>query len=157
MKHQFKLHDFPESTFEMETSIWTGKMTLIKDNVIVEQSKEKGKPFLIKNSSGEITKAFPKPTYPDFIPSLEINGTKHIIAKKLKWYQYVIGGLPLILIFIGGAIGGGIGGVASLYNFTVFREESTETIKYLKVIGVTILAIITYLALTMLILQLTGR
>lgn len=157
MKYHFKLPDFPNSDFEIETSIWTGKSKLLKDNVVLEQSKERGKPFLIPNDTGQILKAFPKPTFPDFVPSLEINGSKYSVAEKLKWYQYIIGGLPIILLFLGGAIGGGIGAVASIYNFNTFRQENTNSIKYLKVIGITILAFTAYFIFSYFFMKLPTR
>ncbi|MFA9189010.1 hypothetical protein AAGV33_11735 [Flavobacterium sp. FBOR7N2.3] len=136
MKHKFQLLDFPNSNFEIETSIWTGKSKLLKDNVQVEQSKEKGRPFLIPNGTSDLIKAFPKQSFPDFIPTLEINGVKNQIVEKLKWFQYVLGGLPIILLFAGGAIGGAIGVVGAITNFNIFREEGSEASKYLKVTGV---------------------
>lgn len=136
MKHKFQLLDFPNSNFEIETSIWTGKSKLLKDNVPVEQSKEKGRPFLIPNGTGDSIKVFPKQSFPDFIPTLEINGVKNQIVEKLKWFQYVLGGLPIILLFAGGAIGGAIGVVGAITNFNIFREEGSEASKYLKVTGV---------------------
>jgi hypothetical protein len=95
--------------------------------------------------------------FPDFAPFLELNGEKIEIVEKLKWYQYTIGGLPLLLIFVGGLIGGGIGGGLSAYNFSVFRGEDTETMKYVKVIGITILGFVAYFVLSMLISSAIGQ
>ncbi len=47
MKHHFQLPDFPKANFEIETFMFTGTSTLVKDNIQLEQSKEKGKSFLI--------------------------------------------------------------------------------------------------------------
>ena len=99
MKYKFQLSDFPNSSFEIETSIWTGKSKLFKDNVQVEQSKEKGKPFIIPNGTEEPIKAFPKPSLPDVVPTLEINGIKNQIVPKLKWFQYVLGGSSCFISF----------------------------------------------------------
>jgi hypothetical protein len=136
MKYKFQLPDFPNSNFEIESSIWTGKSKLLKDNVQVEQSKEKGRPFLIPIGTGDLIKAFPKHAFPDFVRTLEINGIKHQIVEKLKWFQYVLGGLPILLLFAGGTIGGAIGAFGAFTNFNIFREEGSEASKYIKVIGV---------------------
>jgi len=77
MKHQFTLPSFPDSNFEIEVSFWTGKQTLYKDEVLVERSSEKGKPFLIPNHNGGILKAYPKATFPEIVPALEIDNIKH--------------------------------------------------------------------------------
>lgn len=57
MKHQFTLPALPDSNFEIEVSYWTGKQTLYKDEVPVERSTEKGKPFLIQDNKGDIVKS----------------------------------------------------------------------------------------------------
>lgn len=138
MTYTFSLPDWPNAIFQMEHSIWTGKTLLFKDNHTVEQLTEKGKPFLIKKTDGEAVMAYPKMALPDLIPILEIEGIKHQVAPKLQWYEYAIGGLPLLLIFMGGAIGGGLGAAASVINYNLFRGTESNTIKYIKVIGVII-------------------
>lgn len=157
MKYNFKLSDFPNSNFEMDTNIWTGKTKLFKDGMALEQSKEKGKPFLIATTSGTILKAFPKPTFPDLIPCLEIAGIKHSVVEALKWHQYLVGGLPMILLFAGGALGGAIGAFASIFNFNTFRQQNANSIKYLKVAGISILAFVVYFVLSYFFLKLIGN
>ncbi len=154
MKQTFELPDFPNSSFEIETSLWTGKTTLHKDNVKIDRSKEKGKPFLISKTNGDIVKAYPKSSFPEFIPTLEINGNKYQIVEKLQWFQYILGGLPILLLFVGGAIGGAIGAVGSMVNFSIFRQDGPETLKYLKVIGVVIVSFSLYFILSALISEL---
>ncbi len=115
------------------------------DNEILKKADEIGKPFLIPNHNAEFVKAFPKSSFPDSISVLEINGEKIHILEKLEWYQYVIGGLPILLLFVGGAIGGGIGAVGSITNFSIFRQEGSSISKYLKVIGVIVGSYLLYL------------
>jgi len=145
-KFEFTLPDFPNDKFEFENNIFSGKATLKQNGILVEQSKEKGKPFLIKRANDEIVKAFPKANIPDIsAQSLSINNQKHRMAEKLKWYEYVIGGLPILIIFGGGIIGGMIGGAATVVNYTFFRGEDTTVNKYLKVLGVNILCTVLFM------------
>ncbi|MGJ1321058.1 hypothetical protein ACR780_00055 [Sphingobacterium faecium] len=145
MKHQFTLPAFPDSNFQIEVSFWTGKQRLYKDEVLVERSTEKGKPFLIPDHNGDIVKAYPKATFPDIIPVLEINDLKHHIVEKLKWYQAVLAVMPFSIVFIGGgALGGGIGAVAFMLNLQLLRNEDNGNLKYLKAIGVIIAAFAIY-------------
>src|SRR5690606_1299916 len=88
---------------------------------------------------------YPKSSFPDLIPSLEINGIKHTIVEKLPWPQYALALLPMILIFIGGGLGGAIGAVSTIYNLQIFRTKDSDIIKYLNVVAVSILAYIAYL------------
>lgn len=152
MKHQFTLPDFPDSNFQIEVSFWTGKQTLYKDEVLVERSSEKGKPFLVPDHNGDIVKAYPKATFPDIIPVLEINNLKYNIVEKLKWYQAVLAVMPFTLAFIGGgALGGGIGAVAALLNLQVLRNEKLGKIRYLYVVNITIAAYAAYFFLALMI------
>lgn len=149
MKHQFTLPNFPDSTFEIEVSFWTGKQILYKNEVLVEQSVEIGQPFLIPDSNGKIVKAYPKSAFPDIIPVLEINDIKYSIVERLRWYQMAFALLPFLLVFIGsGALGavlaGVIGAVASLLNIVILRNDQFGKIKYLYVINVTLIAHASY-------------
>ncbi|MEJ5145371.1 hypothetical protein [Sphingobacterium sp. MYb388] len=149
MNHQFTLPDFPDSNFEIEVSFWTGKQTLYKDEVLVERSSEKGKPFLIPDNNGDIVKAFPKSAFPDIIPVLQINNLKYNIVEKLKWYQAVLAVMPFSIVFIGGgALGGGIGAVAFMLNLQLLRNDDNGNLKYLKAIGVIIAAFAIYFLLS---------
>ncbi|MRX69324.1 hypothetical protein SAMN06265349_10614 [Flavobacterium resistens] len=141
MKNNFKftLPDFPNDHFEYEENIFTGKSVLKQNGIIVKQSKEKGKPFLITTTNQEIVKAFPKGSFPDIsAKTLTIAEKKYPMASKLKWYEYVIGALPIVLVLSGGAIGGFIGGAATIINYTLFRTTTSPVNKYLKVLGVNI-------------------
>lgn len=154
MKYNFLLHDFPGIQFEMEMSVWTGKSKLFKDGVQLEQSKEKGKPFLIITKEGMLVKAFPKQALPDMVPSLQINGTIYPIAEKLTWYEYTIGGLPLLLILFGGLLGALIGGGSTMVCYNIFRQNGSGVSKYLKVSGVILVACLAYMSIAFFIVKL---
>ncbi|WP_375561780.1 hypothetical protein ACE193_04295 [Bernardetia sp. OM2101] len=154
MKHQFQLPDFPNTLFEIETSIWTGKPNLKKNGIQVERSNEKGKPFLISTDTGKTVKAYHKTSFPDFAPTLEIDGIKHQVTPQLKWFQYILGGLPILLVFVGGAIGGLVGMFATAINFNIFRQDNSSTSKYLKVIGIIIASYTIYFVCAILITML---
>lgn len=146
-KYHFKLPDFPNSNFALEVSIWTGRSKLFMNNQQLERSKEKGKPFLIPKGNNEFLKAFPKQSFPDLIPTLEVNGVKNNIAEKLKWFQYLLGGIPILLLFFGGVLGAVIGVIATMTNYNIFRQEGILINKYLKVIGIIVSSLIIYLVL----------
>jgi hypothetical protein len=154
MKNKFNLPNFPNHSFEMETNIFTGKSKLKQNSIVVEQLVEKGKPFLLKTDEGQELKAFPKNTFPDLATNLEINNQKYRVAKQLQWYEYLVGSLPILLLFVGGAIGGGLGAIATIINYNFFREEdSSQVSKYVKVLGVIILCYLVYFAIAVLLLN----
>ena len=85
--------------------------------------------------------------------SIDVNGDRYVVSDPLKWYEYILVLMPMILgvilgivqpaassgiYFVGGLIGGLIGGVMAAVSFFVL---STNLKWYLKVlIGVLIIA-----------------
>ncbi|EPF93350.1 hypothetical protein GCM10025882_23060 [Acinetobacter gyllenbergii] len=49
--------------------------------------------------------------------------------KKLKFKVYVMCGWPLILVLIGGAVGGGLGGIAYLLNLKLYNSNLSNIVK----------------------------
>lgn len=53
------------------------------------------------------------------------------IFKNLKWYEHLAAGWPIILIFVGGAIGGGLGAAAYILNVRIFNKSISSAKKYI--------------------------
>ena len=66
----------------------------------------------------------------DPIPKVFIDGKKYRALPSLSWYEYVWICIPLLLMYLGGALGGIIGGVATLTNSRYFRSSRTTWQKY---------------------------
>lgn len=156
MRYPFTLPQFPDSTLEIETSIWTGRPTIWKDGVKLGRSVERGKPFLAEAASGEVYKIYPKQSFAAPLPALEIDGIKYDVRKKLAWYENVVALLPVLLVFIGGGLGGGIGVVATVQNLKIFQTNDNALVKYAKVIGVSLLSYLLYILITYLIVKFFG-
>jgi hypothetical protein len=80
----------------------------------------------------------------DPLPQAMIDGLPYNAAPPLKWYQWVWIALPLFLVFIGGAIGGGLGGLATALNGRVFRTGSSTVVRYLLTSLITEVAVVGY-------------
>jgi hypothetical protein len=52
------------------------------------------------------------------------------VVPALQWYQYIWMGLPIVLLFMGGAVGGFCGGLAAVTSSRIFRSERAEATKY---------------------------
>jgi len=156
LKYKFTIDSYPDSKFELESSVLTGRSYLYMDGKLLKQSTEKGLPFLIPTKTG-IIKGFPKSTFPDFAPTIVIDGQKHQIAQKLEWYQFALGALPVLLVFLGGAVGGALGIAATIFNFQAFRSENSMSTKYARVIVTNIAAYVIFLVFANFVLkQLNG-
>ena len=49
---------------------------------------------------------------------------------KLQWYEHAWCGLPLLLLFIGGALGGACGGAGYALSAAVFKKAMPTPAKY---------------------------
>jgi hypothetical protein len=66
----------------------------------------------------------------DPVPTLKIDGEAVNLLEPLQWYEYAWSGLPILLVFAGGALGGLVGGVATMANGRLFRSERGQIAKY---------------------------
>ena len=49
---------------------------------------------------------------------------------KLQWYEHACCGLPLLLLFVGGALGGACGGIGYGLSAAVFKKAMPTPAKY---------------------------
>jgi hypothetical protein len=70
-----------------------------------------------------------------------------IEKKKLKPHEHIIAGLPLVLLAIGGAIGGGVGGCAYAISVSIFRKELSSPKRYIFSLLVSAGAFVAYFAI----------
>jgi hypothetical protein len=66
----------------------------------------------------------------DPIPQVTVDGKTIKIAEPLPWYVWVWSGLPLVLLFMGGALGGGLGAAAMMINGRIFRSDIHGALKF---------------------------
>src|SRR5215469_18305402 len=83
----------------------------------------------------------------DPIPNLMV-GTRMVqLAPPLEWYQWAWVGIPLVLVFIGGAIGGFCAGLALVISSRIFRMNYSDSMKYALTGLISAGAFITWLAI----------
>jgi len=150
MNYSFTLDELPGQELMLRSSIWTGKVQLFVEGNEMERSAEKGRPFIVPGRHGEV-RIRVKQTFPDYSPKLFVNNRALRLERPLVWHEYLVSGLPILLLFVGGALGGGIGMGASLYNFQHIRKETTLVTKYLTIAGITIGAFLAYILLAWLV------
>ena len=63
-------------------------------------------------------------------PKIKIGDEIVELASPLKWYEYVWIGIPIVLVFSGGAIGGLVGVVAAIASGKIFRGNNGSAAKY---------------------------
>jgi hypothetical protein len=125
---------------------WGGPVVLVDGQ---EVDKTDGR-YVVRDSQGGRIELRLKTVPFDPIPRLEINDKPVELAPPLKWYELVWCCLPIALLFVGGLIGGGVGGGACFLNVLIFRGEQSLVMKYALTAIVTVCAFVVYLVLAML-------
>ena len=100
--------------------------------------------FFVKSNTGSTLAIKFKNRFLDPVPDLEVGGQTVTLVPPLQWYQYVWMGIPLVLIFLGGAIGGFCGGLAAGISSRVFRSDLSDPMKYGASALVSVAAFVTY-------------
>ena len=85
------------------------------------------------------------------VPQLLVDNQVISLVKPLRWYEWLWSGLPIILVFTGGALGGAIGALAFTLNAKIFRAEPNGFLKYLFTAAVSILSVLLLLLIVFLI------
>jgi hypothetical protein len=108
-----------------------------------EVAKENGQFFLRSNVGSTLAVKF-KSRFLDPIPNLIVGGQTIELAPPLAWYQYAWMAIPIILVFLGGAIGGLCGGLAAGISSRIFRSDRSEGMKYALTGLISVGAFLTY-------------
>ena len=104
-----------------------------------------GKYRLIRSDGREVTTKWTSSFDP--APSIVIDGQTIRTAPPLKWHEMVVVGAPLLLIFMGGAIGGLLGGIAATVNAKLMRSAQPAPVRYVGGIALACVAAVLYLLL----------
>jgi hypothetical protein len=86
-----------------------------------------------------------KPSILDPVPKVIVDGDQIEVVEPLSAIQLIWSGLPIIMLFIGGAIGGLIGGGAYWINILVFRSEMSVAEKYILTALISAIAVVLFL------------
>jgi hypothetical protein len=147
MEWRFALPGSTTAACRLEKSMWLGQLRLWHQGKEIARSNEQGKPFLIPNAAtGKPVRVQVKGGGLD-VPSIDVDGVQVLLGRPLSTLEYVVGGIPLVLVFLGGAIGGASGAVGAMFNYRVLREAKSTSTKVLGVLGVSALSFLTYVVL----------
>ncbi len=118
------LPGFEGHTLIVESNLWSGKPTLTLNGTPVAPNDEKNE-FLLPSSDGQQTLVRVKPAFSDLAPVLEVNGQTIFTARALTPFEWIWAAFPIVLLFFGGALGGGLGVFAAFTNIFLIRDEKS--------------------------------
>jgi hypothetical protein len=107
-------------------SLFVGPQLFLNDVL----QKRKGGQYTIGSESGQELPVKVLYNFLDPIPKLKIGDGTLVLAKPLKWYEYIWIGIPMLLVFAGGALGGFIGAGSTVINGRIFRSDRSSGAKY---------------------------
>jgi hypothetical protein len=118
---------FKRRHLSVETaSVFRTPKLLLNDAVV---KKEKGR-YSVTSDSGAEKLIQMRYNLVDPVPKLKIDGEAVNLLEPLQWYEYAWSGLPILLVFAGGMLGGLVGGIATMANGRLFRSERGSIAKY---------------------------
>ena len=103
--------------------------------------------FNLRTNVGSTLAVQFKTRFLDPSPDLVVGGQTIQLAQPLQWYQYLWIGLPIALVFAGGAIGGLCGGLGAGVSSRIFRSDRSEGMKYALTGLISVGAFLTYLVI----------
>lgn len=75
---------------------------------------------------------------------VEFRGEKTMLEEKLSTLEYIIGGIPLLLVFAGGLFGALFGVIAVTFNYNFMRQHDSIGSKISVALVTTVIAFILY-------------
>jgi hypothetical protein len=135
---------FKSQRLAVETaSLLSGPKLLLNGSVVKRQKFR----YPVRADSGAETLIQMKYNWVDPVPTFKIGEEVVKLAEPLHWYEYVWSGLPILLVFTGGALGGLVGGVAAVTNGRIFRSARSPIAKYGLAAAITVSATAVFLVL----------
>ncbi len=111
-------------------------------------ASENGLRWLLTRDDGKTVQAFfHKRSIFSNGQALEVDGKAYWPEgiTQMKWYQYLWCSIPLVLLFIGGAVGGIFGAIGMFANTRIFyNNELQPTLKYVLTLGISIGVLVLY-------------
>ncbi|WP_092459687.1 hypothetical protein [Thermoflavifilum thermophilum] len=149
MNYEVNIEGFEGQDIEVKTSFWSGPKLLINGQLAPKGSK-RGEMLLQSNVGKQFVARWKPQIMGIDIPQLVVGDKVINLVEPLKWYQWVWGGLPIALVFVGGALGAIAGITGFAINAKVFRTEMDSVLKYVVSAAVSISAVVAYFIAAML-------
>jgi hypothetical protein len=143
MSYNPKIEGFEGQNIEVQVGFWTGPKLLINGEPAAKGIK-RGEMIIQRNDGKQVTASWKGQALGLDIPQLVVDGKVIDLVEPLKWYQWVWGGWPIILLFAGGALGALAGMLSVVINTRVFRMEMNDILKYILSGIVAVLAVVAY-------------
>lgn len=113
----------------VETTGMAAKPKLLLDGLPAPAAPQRNR-YLLRRNDGSEAVAYFRSAFPDTVPVLMVGDQTIRLLPPLQWYELTWASFPLLLIFVGGAIGGVLGAVAASINVSLFRSQQNPALRY---------------------------
>ncbi len=155
MNYPVNLEGFEGQRIEVQPAGFFGGAKLLVNDVEARKGVKRGEMLLTRNDGREVVAAW-RNSFLD-VPKLIVENKVINVAKPLTWYEWIWNGWPIVLLFVGGALGGLIGAAALAINLNVFRSQQNPLLKYVITGVISFAALIVYLILAIALTLLINR
>jgi hypothetical protein len=152
MRIPFDLEGFEGHELVVEAASFFSGPKLKLDGKLVPKGPKRNL-YLLQRNDGIKQIVQLKQVLIDPVPRLIVGGEVIHLVQPLSVFQWVWSAFPIILIFLGGALGGGIGGAAFWINARIFRSEMSTIEQFILTGLTTAITIFLYLILSTLFLR----
>ena len=156
MSYEVNIEGFEGQNIEVNVSFWTGPKLLVNGEP-AQKGNKRGELILQRNDGKQVVASWKPQVLGLDVPQLIVDGKITNLVEPLKWYQLVWGGLPALLVFMGGALGAIAGMIGFSINTKIFRTEMNDILKYLASGVISVLSVIAYFIAALIFSMLIGR
>jgi hypothetical protein len=103
--------------------------------------------YPVRSNRGEEVSIRLKSNFLDPIPKVIFGDETIVLARPLTWYEYLWIGLPVLLVFAGGALGALVGLTATYGSARIFRSDRGPFAKYGITAVISLLALVAFVVL----------
>lgn len=156
MGYKVNAEGFEGQDIEIVVSFWTGTKLLVNGEK-AEKGPKRGQLLLKRNDGKEVIATLKQKMLGLDVPQIEIDGKLIELVKPLSWQQWLFAGSPVVVLFLGGALGAAIAMAGIYLNIKIFRSELSDVLKYVLSIVVTALLIVGYLIFSVILVLLLNN
>ena len=156
MNYMANIEGLENQNIEARVSFWSGPKLLVNGEPARKGAK-RGEMVLQRNDGKQVSASWKPQLLGLDVPQLVVEGKTVNLVEPLKWYQWVWGGWPVMLLIVGGALGAITGMIGFAINARVFRTDMSEVLKYVVSGVISILSVVTYFIAALLFAILMNR
>jgi hypothetical protein len=157
MRYALQLEGFEGQTIEVQPAGIVSAAKLLLNGQPAARGPKRGQMTLRRNDGRQVIAVWKPQIMGLDVPRLQVEGKLVNVVEPLKWYVWVWSALPILLVFIGGALGALAGFIGFAINTQIFRSSLPGVAKFALTAVVSVLAVVAYLVVATLFYVMINR